>query len=112
MTFTADDALELESGETDAEQTAVLLQKAINSRTAWTMQGSYGRSMMAAIESGECMLGLEDARDAYNNHIPSRTQVEEGTKGSRQFVVNKKGEDWAVMLEELDKPAPQRSPRP
>lgn len=112
MTFSADDAIELETEEIDAERRAVLLQKAINSLSAWSMQGSYGRSMMQAIESGECMLALQDTKDAYSNHIPSRDQVQAGTKGSRQFVVDKKGEDWAVMLEELDKPAPQRSPRP
>lgn len=112
MTFSADDAMDLEAGNTTPEETAVLLQKAINSLTAWKMQGSYGRSMMDAIDSGVCMLGLEDTRDAVGNHLPSRFQVKEGTRGSRQFVVDHKGEDWVAMLEELDKPAAKKSARP
>lgn len=74
------------------------LQRAINGGT-WSMQGSYGRSMMDAIDDGRCMLGVIDCRDFYGNHIPSRTQVKEGTKGSRGFVVERCGEDWATTME-------------
>lgn len=74
------------------------LQRAVNSGM-WGLQGSYGRAMMAAIERGEVMLGVNDSRDYYGSHIPSRTQVQEGTKGSRQYVVDRHGEPWAVMLE-------------
>lgn len=65
----------------------------------WSLQGSYGRAMMQAIEAGTCMLGHEPAQDYWGNRIPSRTEVEAGTKGSREFVVAARGEDWAVMLE-------------
>ena len=58
--------------------------------------------MMDAIENGDCMLGLNDCRDYYGNYIPSRSQVQEGTKGSRSYVVEQNGEDWAVMLETVE----------
>ena len=77
------------------------IQRAINSGSAWSLQGSYGRSMMEAIKDGRCMLGLKDCRDYYGSHIPSRTQVEGGTKGSRAFVVANYGEDWAQLMEEV-----------
>lgn len=61
-------------------------QALINSGAAWSMEGSVGREAMALIESGVCALGPEDHRDYWGNHVPSRYQVEEGTKGSVQFV--------------------------
>jgi hypothetical protein len=79
------------------EERAKALQRAINSGM-WSLQGSYGRSMMAAIEAGDCLLGKEDCRDYYGNHIPSRSQVKEGTKGSRAFVVAQHGEAWANKM--------------
>ena len=75
------------------------IQRAINSGSAWSFQGSYGRAMMDAIAEGCCMLGTARARDYYGSTIPSRDDVQEGTKGSRGFVVDAMGEDWAVMLE-------------
>lgn len=80
------------------EDEVVSLQRAINDGM-WSLQGSYGRSMMAAIEAGDCMLGPNPARDYWGNFIPSRTQVKAGTKGSREFVVNAHDEEWALMLE-------------
>ena len=55
--------------------------------------------MMAAIEEGYCLLGPQPAEDAWGNRIPSRTEVEPGTKGSREFVVAGQGEAWAVRME-------------
>jgi len=74
------------------------IQKAINDG-CWSLQGSYGRTMMEAIKAGRCMLGTSDARDYYGNHIPSRSQVQEGTKGSRDYVVDAMGEEWAAEME-------------
>lgn len=73
------------------------IQRAINSGM-WGLQGSYGRAMMDAISSGRCMLGQSGARDYYGNYIPSRDQVQEGTKGSYKFVVDAMGEDWADAM--------------
>lgn len=74
------------------------LQKAINSGVAWSFQGSYGRAMMDAITSGYCLLGKEPARDYWGNRIPSRDEVQEGTKGSYQYVADRFGEEWADLL--------------
>ncbi len=62
------------------------------------MQGSYGRTMMDAIKSGHCLLGAKDYTDYWGNHIPSRDQVKEGTKGSMQFVIDNMGADWADQM--------------
>jgi hypothetical protein len=85
--------------EGDEMDEALALQRAINSGSAWSFQGSYGRAMMSAIEAGACMLGVKPARDYWGNFIPSRDMVQEGTKGSRQYVVDRMGEEWAEMLE-------------
>lgn len=61
-------------------------QELINTGQAWQMEGSVGRQAMALIKNGICALGESDHRDYYGNHIPSRDQVQEGTKGSVQFV--------------------------
>lgn len=88
-----------EDDEASPEEVCRALQRCINEGSAWRMQGSYGRSMMAAIESGDCMLGLVGTKDYWGNYIPSRSEVKEGTKGSRSYVVESHGEDWAQMLE-------------
>jgi hypothetical protein len=77
------------------------LQKAINSGTAWKMQGSYGRAMMGAIEDGRCMLGRNHARDYWGSRIPARSEVKEGTKGSVSYVRHMNGDRWADMMEAL-----------
>jgi hypothetical protein len=75
------------------------LQRAINGGEAWKFQGSYGRAMMAAIEEGRCLLGPQPAEDAWGSRIPSRTEVEPGTKGTREFVAARHGEEWAARME-------------
>jgi len=81
------------------EELACALQRAINSLEAWKFQGSMGRSMMRAIEAGHCMLGLEATKNYYGANIPSRTDVLPSTLGSREWVVNHMGEEWAQMIE-------------
>ncbi len=78
------------------------LQKAINSGSAWSLQGSYGRAMMAAIESGNCMLGTSRARGYWGNAIPSRDDVQPGTKGSYDFVADRMGPEWADLMAEAE----------
>lgn len=73
------------------------IQRAINSGM-WGLQGSYGRTMMNAISSGQCLLGKSRARDYYGNVIPSRDEVQEGTKGSYDFVADAMGAEWADMM--------------
>jgi len=89
--------IEVESNEDDYYAS---IQRAINSGL-WGLQGSYGRAMMDAIDNGACMLGKEPARDFYGNFIPSRSMVKGGTKGSREFVADSMGEEWASTMEAL-----------
>jgi hypothetical protein len=94
-----DDIDVIESGESATEiEYYSAIQRAINSGSAWSFQGSYGREMMAAIESGRCLLGREGARDYWGNYIPSRDQVKAGTKGSRSYVRQAMGESWARKI--------------
>lgn len=95
-----DDILTIEGYETDVDE-AEAIQRSINSLSAWRLQGSFGRTMMGAIESGEAMLGHEDTRDYYGNHIPSRSQVQDGTKGSYEFVAAQSGREWADRMAAL-----------
>ena len=84
--------------EPSAEEYFASLQRAINSGSAWSFQGSYGRAMMDAIEAGRCMLGKEPARDYWGNRIPARHEVKAGTKGSPEYVHNAYGADWADFI--------------
>ena len=97
------DDIDMIEGETTCttKQYYQAMQRAINSGMGWKMQGSYGRTMMDAINGGYCMLGHNDARDYYGNHIPSRDQVKAGTKGSFDYVAQKSGEDWAIDMSEV-----------
>lgn len=74
------------------------VQRAINAGH-WSMEGGYGRAMMAAINSGHCLLGPTAARDYWGNVIPSRDDVKEGTKGSISFVEAAMGGDWLFEME-------------
>lgn len=85
--------------ETDDLEQAIALQQLINSGTVWHLQGAYGRAAMDAIESGVVMLGRSPSLDYWRNRIPARHEVQEGTKGSRQFVADARGEEWASALE-------------
>lgn len=95
--------IEIIEGETTAttQQYYETIQKAINTGL-WGMQGSYGRTMMAAIKEGYCLLGHNEAHDYWGNHIPSRHQVKEGTKGSFLFVADECGEGWALHMSEVE----------
>ena len=100
-TFNLDDIEAIEDGaETELEYYEAI-QKAINSGYAWKMQGSYGRTMMDAIRSGYCMLGVHQAQDYYGNTIPSRDDVKEGTQGSYEYVIRMQGMEWADLMGSL-----------
>lgn len=67
-------------------------QKLINSGVAWRMEGSVGRTAMSLIESGDCILGTVGHRDYYGNYVPSRFEVQSGTKGSIAYRQQKQKE--------------------
>ena len=99
--FDLNDVNVIESDEEVSELDFYLaVQRAINSGM-WGLQGSYGRVMMDAINSGRCLLGPNAARDAYGSVIPSRDDVKEGTKGSIGFVEARMGGDWLFEMENV-----------
>lgn len=86
----------------DKQEAACAAQALINSGMAWRLEGSVGRHCMGLIEAGACMCGTSGVRDYYGNYVPSRTEVQEGTKGSRGFVVERQGEEWAAALDAVE----------
>ena len=63
------------------------LQELIDSGMAWRLEGSVGRAAMRAIEDGECVLGEVGHTDYWGNYVPSRYEVQAGTKGSMEYAL-------------------------
>ena len=51
---TVDEILSYEAGELGMEDTIILFQKLINTGLVWKLQGHYGRTARALIDTGEC----------------------------------------------------------
>ena len=81
-----DDMNALWNEDATNEEVVATYQNLINSGTAWKLEGHVGRTAMALIESGECILGEAGHRDYYGNYVPSRTEVAPGTKGSVEYA--------------------------
>lgn len=79
----------------EAEHERYSIQKAINTGMAWMLEGSYGRIAMDYINAGACVLGEEPTKDYWGNRIPSRYEVEPGTKGSVEYA---KANGWDPFL--------------
>ena len=91
----------IEGGAETEHEYYEAIQSAINSGMGWKMQGSYGRTMMDAIRTGCCMLGHTSSTDYYGNYIPSRDDVEPGTYGSYEYVIQMQGQEWADTMGDL-----------
>ena len=61
------------------------VQAIIDNDLAWELEGSVGRHAMSYIDAGICMLGRNSFTDNYGNHVPSRSEVKPGTKGSVDY---------------------------
>ena len=87
-------------GETNADQrtTYEAVQRAINGGKAWKFQGNLGRTLMAAIEAGYCLLGQHATTDFYGSHIPSRSKLQQD-QGSRDTSHTKVR--WAAQMEAI-----------
>ena len=70
------------------------LQTLIDNGMAWRLEGAVGRAAMRAIEAGECVLGEEGHHDYYGNYVPSRHEVEPGTKGSAEYAEMMQNRRW------------------
>jgi hypothetical protein len=71
--------------ETFKEELASM-QDLVNTGQAWHLEGWVGRRAMELIKKGYIMLGKKGFRDAYGHYVPSRFEVQAGTKGSKDFV--------------------------
>lgn len=63
------------------------MQSIIDSGLAWRLEGSIGRQAMQLLEYGACMLPKRSHHDVYGNYIPSRDELEPGSKGTFQNSV-------------------------
>jgi hypothetical protein len=81
-----DQLIDYQEGTLDETETIELFQGLIDSGMAWRLEGHIGRQAMGMIEDGYCVLGEEGHRDYYGNYVPSRTEVEPGSKGSPEYV--------------------------
>lgn len=71
-----------------AEDYLAAMQSLVNSGDAWKLEGSVGRAAMSLIDQGVLMLGDTGHDDYWGNYVPSRHEVQPGTKGSRQYVTD------------------------
>ena len=79
MTFLYDD-------EATFDEVVAGYQELIDNGMAWRLEGHVGRTAMAFIESGDCILGEVGYRDYYGNYVPARDEVKPGTKGSVEYA--------------------------
>jgi hypothetical protein len=68
------------------DDTIACFQSLIDSGNAWRLEGSVGRQAMDLIEEGKCMLGEVGHRDYFGNYVPSRFEVEPGSRGSIEYM--------------------------
>ena len=93
-------ALEGEGAEGSLQEYVVALQRSLNSGMAWMGPGRMGRAAMDGLEDGLVMLPEGAMRDYYGKKVPGRGELVPGSKGTRELVVARYGEEWAEMLEE------------
>ena len=74
------------------DEVVALYQELVNNGQAWMLEGSVGRTAMDLIEAGRIMLGEVGHRDYWGNYVPSRYEVEPGTKGSAEFCAERDGD--------------------
>jgi hypothetical protein len=90
--MTYNDIIAFEQGELSEADTIALFQRLIDDGSVWKLQGSYGRTAMSLIEAGLCTLGPTGHRDSYGNYVPSRDEVQPGTKGSADYCRQRQSE--------------------
>ncbi len=58
------------------------MQELITSGQVWKFEGSFGRTAMNFLDLGVCYLPEVQTSDYYGNTIPSRGDLQPGTKGT------------------------------
>jgi hypothetical protein len=58
------------------------MQNIIDTGAVWLMEGSMGREAMHLLEVGACFLPNKQRRGYYGNIIPSRSELQNGSKGT------------------------------
>lgn len=86
----------------DSDYAATDLQRDINSGLVWHLEGSVGRSAMDSIRAGRAMVGKVRRTDYWGNTVPARSDLEPGSFGTREFVADTMGEDYAASLEAVE----------
>lgn len=76
-----------------AEETLDAYQALVDSGQAWCLEGAVGREAMRLIEEGQIALGPTACRDYWGNVVPGRGDVEPGTKGSVEYVLERSGRE-------------------
>lgn len=79
----------LYSEDATQDEHVAAIQAGIDSGMIWRLEGSMGRTAMAMIEEGLCILGPEPSSDYWGNRIPSRFEVQPGTKGSIEYATER-----------------------
>ncbi len=97
-TMDVDEIIAFEQGDLSEQEEAKFFQKIINDGSVWSLQGTYGRHAMAAIEQGLCILGNQGFKDSYGNYVPNRNEVKDGQKGSVSYAVLRQGQAWADLI--------------
>jgi hypothetical protein len=107
----------LEEGQLTQEESNQAMQALIDSGTVWSLQGSYGRSAMDMIKSGQCKLGPDSCRDYWGNRIPSHEEAkDENFVKLRGFYATYNGVEYQsyakywTMLDKLER-KPKRKAR-
>ena len=97
MTTTTDQTVQPATREvTDGEDTVTVfapMQDLIDVGTAWKMEGSVGREAMTMIEAGHVVLGEIARTNYWGFTVPSRYDVEPGTKGSVAYALAQQSTD-------------------
>jgi hypothetical protein len=78
------------------EEVRECYQQLVNTGDAWRFEGHVGRNAMAMIDDGIIVLGEVGHRDFYGNYVPSRTEVQPGTKGSVEYARERHPELWGA----------------
>jgi len=90
--MSAPDLTALYRPESTHDEMVAAMQWMIDTGQVWRTSGDLGRCAMGLIEAGDCVLGTVGHLDAYGNYVPSRFEVQPGTKGSVEYAERQRAE--------------------